>query len=278
MTVIIFLFPGHSSNSARLILKWAADLSLTNGNNQWGQGMQKITGGIIPEAIDRKFYMQHLAPYDFIKPLIKGKRVLEIGCGDGYGAAYLAQTADQVIGVDFGEEVPAAARLKYPAANLTFEHMDALALGFGDNAFDAVCSFQVIEHIPEEQLTRYLSEIRRVLKAGGAAYISTLNLDHAMKSPLTYQKQAAHRKEFRYAELSDLLGGVFPGTRMYGLHSTLKQLFFHRLKRIGIFNFLPEKINPVKIFYQNMTTRDFQITAGRIRQASDFICVCFKNA
>lgn len=53
---------------------------------------------LIHEETNLKFYIEHLKPYEFLKKMAKGKSVLEIGCGDGYGAAYLAEIAALVIG------------------------------------------------------------------------------------------------------------------------------------------------------------------------------------
>src|SRR3990167_5258749 len=175
---------------------------------------------IIPEETAPKFFAQHLIPYEFLRKQAKGKSVLEIGCGDGYGSACLAEAARKVTGVDYEEAVIYQAQNKYRGANLEFARMDAANLQFADNSFDIVCSFQVIEHIPEDALPRYLSEIKRVLKDEGTFYLSTLNLEHSMKSPHTYQKNIAHCREFKLDELKGVLSKIFPRVEIFGLHLT----------------------------------------------------------
>lgn len=239
--------------------------------------MYKVETRLIPEETNLKFYVEHLKPYEFLRKNVKGKSVLEIGCGDGYGAVYLAEIAASIIGIDYEEDTVLKAQNKYRAPNLSFVCMDATELKFEDNSFDAVCSFQVIEHIPEDKLLSYLLEIKRVLKENGEFCLSTLNLDHNMKSPLTYEKQPAHCKEFTLSELKDLLSQVFSDIKIYGLRLSLKHRFFLRLKRLGIFNFLPDSINPVSRFYNHITTDDFEITADNLRKASDFVCICTKK-
>jgi SAM-dependent methyltransferase len=239
--------------------------------------MKKLETRIIPEETNPKFFFEHLKPYEFMKADSTGKKVLEIGCGDGYGAAYLAQVAAEVIGIDYEEDIILKARDKYKCRNLIFMDMDAVSLRYQDGSFDVACSFQVIEHIPEEQLPLYLSEIKRVLKKGGKFYLSTLNLGHTMKSPLTYKKNPAHCKEFRFLELKELLSSVFPDIEFYGLHLTPKHNFYRRLKKVGIFNFLPKAINPVAIFYRNVTLDDFMINKTELEKAIDFICICKKG-
>ncbi|MFH0762961.1 MAG: class I SAM-dependent methyltransferase [Candidatus Omnitrophota bacterium] len=232
---------------------------------------------IIPEQAPAKFYAQHLKPYEFLRNDSAGKRVLELGCGDGYGSFYLAKIASRAVGIDYEEKVILQAKNKYRHPNLSFLCMNATNLGFKDNSFDIICSFQVIEHIPENKLMLYLSEIKRVLSPGGRFYLSTLNLEHNMKSPLTYKKNSAHCKEFKVDELKKLLLDIFPAVRIYGLRLAPKHSFYQRLKKIGLLNLLPQRINPVNRFYNRITTEDFIVTAGNLKKASDFICTCTKS-
>lgn len=232
---------------------------------------------IIPEETAPKFLAQHLKPYEFLRQEAKDRTVLEIGCGDGYGSAYLAEAAEKVTGIDYEEVVIYQAQNKYKGANLKFVRMDAADLQFGDNSFDIICSFQVIEHIPEDAILQYLSEIKRVLKDDGKFYLSTLNVEHAVKSPLTYKKHPAHCKEFNRQELKDLLSQVFADVETYGLQLTPKHQFYQRLKKAGILNLLPGMLNPVNRFYQKVTTRDFKINSRTPQKAIDFICVCSKG-
>ena len=238
--------------------------------------MNKPETRIIPENTPPKLLAQHLKPYEFLLAGIAGKKVLEVGSGDGYGTFFLAQSAGEATGIDYQDEVVTAARAKYRRSNLRFLCMDACRLDFSDRSFDAVCSFQVIEHIPEEMIPRYLSEIKRVLKDGGEFYLSTLNLAHAMKSPKTYKKNAAHCKEFTLHELQKALSAVFGSLQTYGLHITARHRFYERLKKSGVCGILPRGINPVARFYKTVTTADFLVTPRDPGRASDFICVCGK--
>lgn len=231
---------------------------------------------IIPEETPPKFYAEHLKPYEFLMRKAAGKKILEVGCGDGYGAAYLAKAAGEVTAIDYEEEVILRAQKKYTLSNLSFLTMEAVNLQFEDKSFDFICSFQVIEHIPEDKLASYLSEIKRVLKDDGEFYVSTLNLDHNMKSPLAYEKSPAHYKEFQLEELAALLSEAFRNLEIYGLHLTPRHRFYRRLKRIGILNFLPAAINPVDRFYNKVTPADFKISVDNLRKAIDFVCVCKK--
>ena len=126
----------------------------------------KVESRIIPEETGSKLYMQNLKAYDWVSKYASGLCVLDVGCGDGYGTAFLAKTAKSIIGVDYEKDVAIEAAKKYKADNLEYLFMDATELKFNNNEFDIVCSFQVIEHLPENKLTAYLNELRRVLKTG----------------------------------------------------------------------------------------------------------------
>jgi len=222
---------------------------------------------IIPEEVTPRFLAQHLKPYEAISHLVKNKRLLEIGCGDGYGTSYLAEFAAFASGIDYDAATVETAKSKYRKPNLAFFCMDALKLNFPDNAFDFICSFQNIEHIPENDLAVYLSQIKRVLVPSGTFAVTTLNLAHACKkAPLRYRKNPAHCKEFTFKELDALLSDYFLIEKRYGLFQTARHNFFHSLKKSGIFNRFPERLNPVNIFYKNVTTADFKL--------SDFLMIC----
>jgi SAM-dependent methyltransferase len=97
-------------------------------------------------------------------------RVLEVGCGAGGCALYLAQlTHAQVTGIDVNPSAIEEARTSaksMPEARVCFEQIDANELlPFGDASFDAVFSNDAMCHIPDR--SRALKEWFRVLKPDG---------------------------------------------------------------------------------------------------------------
>ncbi len=235
----------------------------------------KVETRIVPQEVPPRFLAQHLKPYETIKGMVENKRVLDIGSGDGYGTFYLAKFAGVAVGVDYDGPTITTAQAKYSLSNLTFIEMDALHLRFDDAVFDVVCSFQNIEHIPEDNLAGYLSEIKRVLVPGGRLVLTTLNLDQARKKNARrpYEKNPAHCKEFTLEELTALVGKYFSLEEKYGLFQTTRHNFFHRLKKSGIFNRLPAAVNPVSRFYQGVTTADFVFRTADLEKASDFLLI-----
>lgn len=230
--------------------------------------------GLIPEENDPRFVSQHLAAYAFTRPFVRGKRVLEIGFGEGFGAAYLAEAAAEVIGIDAAPGNIPRAQAKYARGNLQFLQMEGARLDFPDQSFDVVGSFQVIEHIPEPQLPDYLTEIRRVMRLDGVCCLSTLNLEHNMKPGKPYQKLCYHEKEFTGAELRALLERVFPSVTLYGLYLRPKHALYQRLKKWGLHRWGPPSVNPIARFYARSTVDDFKTTPAVSPAALDLIAVC----
>ncbi|MCX5715736.1 MAG: hypothetical protein NTV07_02530, partial [Candidatus Omnitrophica bacterium] len=79
-------------------------------------------------------------------------------------------------------------------------------------------------------------------------------------------------------EFKALLGDYFKIEAMYGLKRGRVLNAFRRLKKIGIFNFLSARIDPVKRFYKNIDCRHFVMTTDNRGGALDFFAVCKKGA
>jgi ubiquinone/menaquinone biosynthesis C-methylase UbiE len=105
--------------------------------------------------------LEHLHRYALARELARGKSVLDIACGEGYGADLLAAVAAQVIGVDLSEEVVEHARRKYGnRRNVQFRLGSCSAIPVGDASVDLVVSFETIEHHADHD--EMMQEIKRV--------------------------------------------------------------------------------------------------------------------
>ena len=123
--------------------------------------------------VDTQILSAHMHRYLSTLELCKDKRVLDIACGEGYGAAMLIRNgAASVAGVDIDAEVVARANRVYAAPGLTYKQGDIRQpLDLDDDAFDVIVCFETIEHIAEHDA--FLSELDRVLAPGGVLIIST---------------------------------------------------------------------------------------------------------
>src|SRR5919201_4246082 len=163
--------------------------------------MLKATGErVIPdEQREQLVYAEHLVRYRLAAYFARGRRVLDAGCGEGYGTAMLAGAGPaRVAGVDNDRDVPAHARERY---GLEFVEADIVGLPFEDASFDLVVCFETIEHVADGP--RALSELRRVLAPKGLLIVSTPNAGEYLV------ENEFHEREYEPAEFDELLAEQF---------------------------------------------------------------------
>jgi 2-polyprenyl-3-methyl-5-hydroxy-6-metoxy-1,4-benzoquinol methylase len=97
-------------------------------------------------------------------------RVLDVGCGEGRFAAELARRGFPVVGVDVAEEPLRRARAREPGLQLQMVPAEG-RWPLADASFDLVWAGETIEHVADT--VGWLSEVRRVLRAGGRLLLST---------------------------------------------------------------------------------------------------------
>jgi ubiquinone/menaquinone biosynthesis C-methylase UbiE len=165
-----------------------------------------------PECV-REIWYEHWHRYAFALPLARGRRVLDVACGEGYGADLLATVAAEVTGIDVSAEAVAHARSRYGGrANLRYECADALRLPIADASIDLVVSFETLEHLREHE--ELLAGFRRVLRPGGVLLISSP--DKRTYSDLPGFHNEHHLRELYRDEFEALLGRHFAHRRLYG--------------------------------------------------------------
>jgi SAM-dependent methyltransferase len=172
----------------------------------------------IPESIkdDFEIAVEHYQRYLSVIPLVKGKTVLDIACGEGYGSFILSEMAQQVVGVDIDEQSITLARKKYvdhASQKLSFLQGAMTDIPFPDNFFDVLVSFESLEHISGREQEIFLSEIKRVLKDDGIAIISTPNTE--TYSATLKQANPFHERELNEKEFTELLGSRFKCVAIY---------------------------------------------------------------
>jgi SAM-dependent methyltransferase len=168
---------------------------------------------VIPGQVDVDLLNEHVARYTFAARLSRGKRVLDAGCGAGYGSAELARAALSVVGLDVSPEAVEFAAGHYRFPNLRFEQASCTALPHPAGCFDLVVAFEVIEHL--EQWRELLLEARRVLTPGGQLIVSTPNKLYYTESRGAGGANPFHVHEFEFAEFAAELKAVFPHVSMF---------------------------------------------------------------
>lgn len=168
--------------------------------------------------------VRHRAAYAYAIELAQreaSQRVLDLGCGTGYGTSQLADAVPRTFAVDRISPDPAARHPK-----VAFIRADAAHLPLESGAFDLVVSFQVIEHL--EDPGPYLDAIACLLQPNGVALLTTPNL---LQSD---GENPFHVHEYEADELSTLLAGHFADVEMLGVSAgpEPKAYYDARLRRI----------------------------------------------
>lgn len=182
----------------------------------------EITSDSIPS--DNPIHQRLLKAYVVAPDFIKGN-LLEVGCGEGRGIDLLLPKIEHYTAIDkIGPAIDKLAS-RYPSGKFLNGNIPPMT-EFGDNTFDCVVSFQVIEHIPNDHL--FLKEISRVLKPGGVALISTPN------RPLSLSRNPWHIREYTSDELTQLGKEYFSEVTMKGIAGNEKVMKYHERNRESV--------------------------------------------
>lgn len=105
---------------------------------------------------------------------LKGRRVLELGCGRAEKTRALAQTQlpAEVVAMEVDIRQHEKNLQQEAIPGVTFVFGGAESIPYPDASFDCVMMFKSLHHVPQEHMGLALQEIRRVLKPGGSAWIS----------------------------------------------------------------------------------------------------------
>jgi cyclopropane fatty-acyl-phospholipid synthase-like methyltransferase len=110
---------------------------------------------------------------------LRGKRVLDVGCGRGELIIQSAMRGGDAWGIDYAEAAVQIARGALGAVSPEVqprthaEQMDIKALRFDDAFFDVVFMLDVVEHLYPDELRRAFDELRRVICPGGRLILHT---------------------------------------------------------------------------------------------------------
>lgn len=170
-------------------------------------------------AAENYWFRRHEVVYEHLAPRCADAVVLEAGSGEGYGADLIAQVASHVIGLDYDDSAVAHVKARYPRVDMRQGNLADLPLP--DASVDVVVNFQVIEHLWDQG--QFVRECRRVLRPGGALFMSTPNritFSPGRDTPIN----PFHTRELNASELMELLveggfvmesmHGVFHGPRL----------------------------------------------------------------
>ena len=160
------------------------------------------------QKANHPFYCQYRAVYEYATQFTQAQRVLDLGCGEGYGAHLLAQHAKEVVAVDKDKKTIQQAKQKYDLPNLDFYIQDVSQLHkYFPYAFDVVCCFHLIEHLRTPEY--FLEEVaKRLVHPAAVLLISTPNRYSPLRESIGLQSPY-HEWEYNASEFRNLLSMHF---------------------------------------------------------------------
>jgi len=182
-----------------------------------------FTGERLHEG-DERFALdiaRHRAAYEVAKRHMASSRVLDVGCGSGYGTALLAGGEARVVGID---RVFPDGSSRRDGGHFLLGDLSAIPLASG--SFDLVVSFQVIEHLGDP--TFFVDALAELLRPEGVALVTTPNV-------LTSDGvNPYHVHEYTADELAACLGRRFEQVEVSGIRAseTARRMFAERSRRI----------------------------------------------
>jgi len=168
----------------------------------------------VPHHTDPILALEHYHRYCFAAGLVRGKKVLDIACGEGYGSAFLSKWAETIVAVDSDAATIDHARKKYSTYNnLSFQVGRCEDPYPGQELYDVVVGFEMLEHIPENDQVRFLENARRILKRGGLFIVSSPEKkEYDATLPAVNE---FHKHELTLPELTALLRTYFKHVHIF---------------------------------------------------------------
>jgi len=165
---------------------------------------------VIPGTAPFHAYWMHARRYGFAARRCRGKRVLDAGCGSGYGTRILGLEATECLGVDSDPEAVRLAGSLFATPGVSFSVADITRLeALTDKIFDVVVALEVLEHLPTESVPAFMEAVRRVLTPDGTFVVSVANRAHQDK-----EENPFHLSEMLFEEFKELLEAWFASSRI----------------------------------------------------------------
>jgi SAM-dependent methyltransferase len=132
-----------------------------------------------------------------------GRKVLDVGCGNGYVLSRYAAEGAEVYGVDLTPTAIALSERRFELSGLSglFTVANAEELPFEDETFDCVCSMGVVHHTPDTE--KAVAEIFRVVKPGGRVILMVYH-----RNSVLYQVNFRAQSLIRRRPMQELVNEV----------------------------------------------------------------------
>jgi SAM-dependent methyltransferase len=216
------------------------------------------------------WFRRHEVVYQWVRDQLASMpeaRVLDAGCGEGYGAEMLRTQAKTLAALDYDQTTVAHVRRSYPGIFVVRGNL--VQLPYASRVFDAVVSLQTIEHLWDQGA--FVAECARVVRTGGRVLLATPNR-------LTFPPgNICHTREFVAAELLDVLRAGFGEVELLGLWHGERIQQWERDNGSLVDAQLagpPERWAPaLTAFVASLTAQDFVLRPGELDSSLDLLAV-----
>jgi SAM-dependent methyltransferase len=211
------------------------------------------------------WFRRHLAVYEWIAERCGGLEVVDMACGEGYGADVLARRARHVTGVEANPEAFDHARARYSRPGVSF--VRDLVESYSEPC-DAIVFLQTIEHVEDPAaLLRHFRELAPVV------YVSTPNVLTLAPPGADRSDNPWHLREYRPEEFRALCGeraqilGLFHARRLRLHDAALRAGWDDAHRALGITDSFYDRFTPT------ISARDFVLRPGPLERALDFVAI-----
>jgi SAM-dependent methyltransferase len=194
----------------------------------WGDAASQWYGSILPR-------IRHFLP---------AQRILEIAPGFGRWTQFLLNYCDGLIGVDLAPKCVDACQKRFEGQNAIFAVNDGQTLPMvADASIDFVFSYDSLVHVESETLASYLTELARILKPDGLAFLHHSNYGAYRRSARLFGPlQGAFDRTPTLIRAGLIRTGTYRGRHMRATTVTAEG-FAHRCEDVGLTCIAQELVN-----------------------------------
>ena len=225
---------------------------------------------------ESKNHYRHMAAYHFALAFVRGRDLLDHGCGTGYGTNFLWRRGAprSLVAQDVSPDAIAYCRATYEDIADSFHVVAPGVVPQAQASLDVAVIFQMIEHVTDDQAL--LSALARALRPGGVLLVTTPNA--ALSGGDTdHPDNVHHVREYDRASLHRLCRSAFPIVEEYGIRGSFRvggtgigpeRFSLYRAARRAVRPLgFPRYVAPISL-------ADFMIDTRRVDEALDLLFVC----
>jgi ubiquinone/menaquinone biosynthesis C-methylase UbiE len=222
---------------------------------------------------------EYMAQYIEAAKLVRGKNVLDLGCGKGFGTRHLFDAgALEVLGIDKEAQEIEYANKYNSRDGVVFQNKDAETFNSSSQSFDVVTCFQILEKSP--RVDQIIQNISKVLAPSGVAILTTVN---RKRFSVLHEAPAEpdHLQEFDLTELKNILKKSFSIIDIKGLQSRRPAGLFERSSMAKIADKIPQTLREglsKSVFGQSFYPGqdEYEVKTNNIEKTPLFYAICKK--